>query len=76
MMTLSAALAGITDEQERLCDEMAETDELRAAVAWRFFQGKGQIFTELTGIPLNIIEKFVKDGELSNQHRAILEAMS
>lgn len=73
-MSLEARLAGVSDEDEARCDAWAENgEELRAAVAWRVFQGKAKVFEAVTGIPEARIRAFVETGELSDQDRKTLE---
>ena len=74
--TLGAAIAGVSAEDEARCDEFHRSgQELRAAVAWRIAQGKGQILAEFTAVPLERLQKFVDTGELSEQDRRFLDAM-
>lgn len=76
-MTLSASLAGISKEDEARCDQWASSGQvLRAVVAWRMYQGKGQVLSEMTGIPLKKLKRFIKTGSLDDRSRLILEAMS
>ena len=73
-MTLSAYLAGVSEEDERRCDAMAAAgDELRAAVAWRVCQGKAAVFTALTGIPEDRIIRYADTGEISDDDKRVLE---
>ncbi len=65
---------GPTKQQERECDDMAKRGEhLRAAVAWRVYQGKGEILSAMTGVSVATLRAFVKTGELDATTRSILE---
>lgn len=73
-MTLGARLAGVSDEDEARCDAWAANGEdLRAAVAWRVFQGKAKVFEAVTGIPEARILAFVETGDISDSDRRTLE---
>jgi hypothetical protein len=76
-MSLGAHLAGVSDADEARCDAwFAAGEELRAAVAWRVFQGKGELLETVTGVPLGAIQTFVETGVISDPHRLVLEASS
>jgi hypothetical protein len=73
--TLAASLAGVSAADEARCDGwMAEGNELRAAVGWRFFQGKAGVMAAVTGVPEEAIKTFVETGEIIDAHRLTLEA--
>lgn len=74
-MSLAAALAGVSEADEARCDAwFAAGDELRAAVGWRVFQGKADVMSAVTGISVAVLRAFVETGEISDEHRRILEA--
>ena len=74
-MTLKADLAGVSDEDKAQCDAWAAAgEELRAAVAWRVFQGKASIFQVVLGVPELVVRHFVDTGEIEDRYRLILEA--
>jgi negative regulator of sigma E activity len=73
-MSLSALMAGVSEENEARCDAwMAAGEELRAAVAWRVFQGNGDVMEAVTGVPQEALTTFVETGLISAEHRAVLE---
>ncbi len=58
----------------RKCDAWQKAGEtLRAAVAWRLYEGKGDILSAITGVPHAALTNFVETGELDHVHRMILE---
>jgi hypothetical protein len=74
-MTLAAALAGVSEADEARCDAWAAAgDELRASVGWRVFQGKAEVMEVVTGVPVSALTAFVETGEISEEHRRILDA--
>lgn len=76
-MTLAAYLAGVSEEDEARCDQWnASGQKLRAAVAWRIYQGKGQILAGMTGVSLDMLQRFIDTGEIDETHRRMLEVMS
>ena len=66
-----------TTAQERECDAMAARGEdLRAAVAWRWYQGHGCTLSAVSSVPESALEAFVTTGKISEHHRRLLEAAS
>ncbi len=64
-------------EFERRCREWEQHGErLRAAVAWRVFQGKADVLSAVTGVPMDALKAFVNTGELAQPYRMMLEVMS
>ena len=64
----------VTSEQQKRCEAWQKAGEtLRASVAWRLYQGKGDVLSVVTGVPYTALETFVETGELDHVHRMVLE---
>lgn len=76
-MSLMSQMVGVSDADEKRCNKWAaQGQELRAAVAWRFYQGQGDVLSAVSGVPLGAIAQFVKTGKIDDTHKIRLESMS
>ena len=50
-------------------------DELRKAVMFRIATGGADVLSAVTSVPIEALEHFAKTGEISAEHRTILEMM-
>jgi hypothetical protein len=46
---------------------------LRAAVAWRVYEGKGAILSVVTGVPRAALHRFVDTGDIEQHYRSRLD---
>lgn len=64
----------VRDITEARCDAWAKSGQkLRAAVAWRIHEGKGEALSMLTGVPMPALEGFVRTGRISQHNRELLD---